>query len=839
MNLCFRQILTLIAALLLAINVPAQDIPVLPKDPAISDGILPNGMAYYLVSNPAEKGTADFALVQKIGKLTVSDMEREQVANQAGVALDSLKRMRPSSPVDFLIRHGAARSEGGFVKITDDATVFRFSGINLLTAPIDSLLLLVMDIADRPGDTDDAFLRKWYSPADHAIIISGDINPPVIAAKLLSMSYMIPSRESAARPEYIGNAVGEGLVITPSEGNPSLSQVSATWTSERAAREYMNTIQTEILEMSMNTLGFAAVNRLRRMLRAADVPAADVSYSHKCSATYPYDDAVTITALVNSADTSRVSGAMLEIMSSIEKYGLGIHEYRVAESIYNQELMDAASRPFTSNSDYVDRCMNAYLYNAPLASAKERLSFHTSRNLPDTMRQRLFNDIAKALIDTTMVSSAAIPYEDMTVPDSLDCSVTPLRMKLKSSRREPVSGGSIWTFSNGFRVIYKNMPSDRLYYGLALNGGYGSVSGLEAGEGAFLSDYLRTCRISGMSAEDFLNVLRVNGVTMDCKVNMSNTMISGSLPKDRMALLLHAILAVANSRDSDEEAFSYYKKSEYLALDHAEGSLYARMTAVDSIICPGYKYSSYKVKGRMSKDFPAKAEAFYESQFAKMNDGALILVGNLDEEKLKKELLAHVGGFRTSGSVSRKLAVNYQAVSGTSTYTVNGRTDNVDLVISSRLPVTMDNYAAAELAAMVLEHKLSEEFDGSGIRMSLTHECWIYPEERLNMLISLSSDSEGAIGILADVRSALSSLRDVEISDAGLNVMKAVLKNRAALEMQSPSYWVDAIMLRYLIGKDLSTAYAAKIDALTPAKVKSVLSLLDEGCKVEYVTIKK
>jgi hypothetical protein len=54
--------------------------------------------------------------------------------------------------------------------------------------------------------------------------------------------------------------------------------------------------------------------------------------------------------------------------------------------------------------------------------------------------------------------------------------------------------------------------------------------------------------------------------------------------------------------------------------------------------------------------------------------------------------------------------------------------------------------------------------------------------------------------------------------------------------MNDPQYWVDAIVVRYLDGKDLTTGYAANIDALSKDDVKRVLALIDRGCKVEYVT---
>ena len=54
--------------------------------------------------------------------------------------------------------------------------------------------------------------------------------------------------------------------------------------------------------------------------------------------------------------------------------------------------------------------------------------------------------------------------------------------------------------------------------------------------------------------------------------------------------------------------------------------------------------------------------------------------------------------------------------------------------------------------------------------------------------------------------------------------------------MKDPVYWTSAIALRYLDGKDWTTDYQSKIDAVTAAQVKVILASLDEGCKVEYIT---
>ncbi len=824
MNLGFRKIFTVLAGFLLAINMPAQDLPLLPEDPAVLKGVMPNGMAYYLVTNPDEKGIADFALVQKTGLLNSDDGRRVTAAADATVS--SLKRVKnPRKDIS--------------VNVTDDATTLIFNDVHLFEGvnAVDSTLLLIMDIADKANYIDDEFIKRWYSPADQAVIVSGDIDSKAVASKLIYMSYMMPARESMPRREHKKDEKKDILEV---KGKNGMAEISATWTSERVPREYMNTVQPEIFEMSLNTLGEAAADRIKSCLKSMDIPVADVSYSHVCSSTYPYDDSFSIHVAVGKENAGKARDAVAYVMSSIDGEGVATDEYVTAESSYIQGLVEAADRPVRSNHEYVERCRNAFLYNASLASPKERLDFHASRDLPDTMRRRLFNGIASALIDTAGIHASGQMdhrYVDVAVHDTLTKPVMPMKIKVRSSKKEPVSGGETWTFPNGFKVIYKKMASDRMYYSLALNGGYGSIEGLDSGEGAFIADYLKTCRIADMRAEDFIKYLRREGIIMDVAVSLSNMKLSGSLPDDKMPLLLRSLLAVANERtQGGEDEFDYYQRSEYLALEYAQGGFASRMTAVDSIMCPGYKYSPYKTKGKISSGFAEKAEKFYDTEFGKTNDGVLVLVGNMDKDVLKKQLLAYVGHFRTANTVSRKPIVRYQAVSGSSTYIVEGDSDNVDIAISARMPLSIDNYAAANLALMILRRDLVGKFNELGMDVAFAQNCRIYPEERLNLVISIPSAS---LENLSAVRSVLAGMKSIEISDEELKAYKEAVKHNMALDRKKPAYWVHAIVLRYIDGKDLSTNYAAKVDAVTAENVREVLSLLDGGTKVEYVTIKK
>lgn len=841
----FRQIIAVLAPLLFAISVPAQDIPVLPDDPSVLKGVTPNGLSYYLVSNKAVTGAADFALVQKCGNL-----------EDARQALSFLPRMRSGSPQEFIMRHGAAPGRSGFVRKTDDAVVFRMENVSFAggKAVLDSTLLMVMDMVD-----------NTCAPADQAVVISGDIDSKAVAEKLLSMSYMIPYKEPAPAFQYVSEVADTAVFICDTTCSP-YADISLTWKSQRLPREFMNSVQPAIFEKSVTTLGMVAVKKVRKLLESRGIPAADVSYGHICSAETPYDDSFTLNLAVRRNDAMAAFEAATEAMASLDAEGAGIDEYLVAEA-EALEMMESSVNG--GNAGYIDRCINAFLYSSSLASQESVLDFHRSRKIAGTTRQTLFNDIAKALLDSAANLTVMCPGDslsvrasfdsvwraaaatgqlpsDMNMADTLSFPGKQTKVKIKSVKKEHVSGGSIWLFSNGFKVIYRKMASDRMYYTLALSRGYNGISGLEPGEGAFMSDYLRTCHIAGLKGSTFLDILKREGVNMDVGVSISNTMITGDLPEERMQLLLRSLLAVTNERTRDDASFASYKANENLRLEYAGEDYMRRMAVIDSLMCPDYRFSHHKTAGNISSGFQDKAEAFFEDVFSKTGDGVLVLVGNMDEEKLKKILLEYVGGFRTSDVAFRRPVVRYQPVSGWSTYTVDGDVNSIDVSVSARMPISADNYIAAHLATEVLERKLVEVLGESGMHASVSYNCRIYPEERFNLFISVSEASpdgfragmevRSPIEVLGMVRSVLMDLHDMEVPEDLLKVFKAQLKNEIASEMKDPRYWVDAIVLRYLDGKDLSTAYASKVDAVTPVKVQSVLKMLDDGSKIEYVT---
>ena len=146
---------------------------------------------------------------------------------------------------------------------------------------------------------------------------------------------------------------------------------------------------------------------------------------------------------------------------------------------------------------------------------------------------------------------------------------------------------------------------------------------------------------------------------------------------------------------------------------------------------------------------------------------------------------------------------------------------------------------------MAVDDAMEQAMCGRGVSVRVLSDFSAYPQERINLMISLTEldpDSlplderqRGPIVLLYRVRSVLSSLSGMTVPDDRIALYRDIVKNNVLSLQQDPQYWIEAVRMRYSFGKDLNTKYAEKTDAVTGETVKEIISMLNSGSKVEYV----
>lgn len=446
--------------------------------------------------------------------------------------------------------------------------------------------------------------------------------------------------------------------------------------------------------------------------------------------------------------------------------------------------------------------------------------FIYAHRLPDDRELALFNGyVAAELVGIPIVDGAAILFpEPPEYP--LDRKE---RVKVRAEAQDPVTGGKLWTFANGVRVVYKKADTKgRFSYGISLRGG----------ESVFTGDLLAYFNAGGLKWYDFRRMLALGGIEMDSAVSISDLRITGSAPTDGLPLLLASLGTLAKTGTLDREAFELYRRREQLRLSR-ERNLDA---VVDSLMRPGYAFSEYRYASQLTDDTYEKAVAYYGRQFSRFNDGVIVFIGDLDEEVLKKALGQYLGSFPVSKSFSVRPQVQYSLGAGWNTFTVTDPAvhPSVSVALSAVTRITADSYVAYDFLKVVLERELQARMDPYDIKVSVGGLREVFPLERISVVMTFTG-MDSTSDALKVIYPAVQSLIETPVRDDRINLYKSHLSQRYADELNDPATLMGYVFARYSENKDFIGGYQDRIKKLSAKTVVDMLSQLCLGLRIEYI----
>ncbi len=836
-----------------------QALPALPKASEITVGTLPDNVSYYLVNNTVSKGYADFALIRK----NYSDIDASRAA------LSALPHFPGDKPYRFLARKGVGYSRSGFLSSSEDAVVYRFQDVPIFdSAASDSTLLLIFDLIEA-------------CPTEQAIVISGDISASKFPDKLKTMSLFVGKRGKAPeRAPYVWNPSDTAQFTFLTGARKDIASMEVEYRFPRPDRKLMATPQPLVTQMFVRDLSGIVGKRLRSACRAADIPLAGFSYRFKDASLSGSDERIAFRVSTAPVHIPAVTAELSRIIAHIDEQGVAMDEYTdMRDRIVSEEMRDAANKPVT-NAAWVDRCVSAWLYGSHLASEAKISEFFARRSLTPEHEMAMFNRFCSALLSPSANLSVRYEFPSGTEPggeeleekfrsswsyarldtldrvkyrvnyaDTLSLVVPETRVRATRSVSEPITGGELWSFSNGMKVIFKKTSmKNEFRYGFLIRGGYPGVNGLLPGEAPFVADMLTRYEVAGMKGVDFRNMLRANGIVMNAGVTVSDLRITGTAPAAKLSLLMKSLLSLAGARTLDTENFEYFKSGEALRLSAADFTIPSINSVVDSIMCPEYIYHDRKSISSLRDDLPERAETYFSRQFRNCSDGVLVLIGDLDGFAVKKALCSYLGGFKTGRYRSTRPVVDYPMHTGWTTYTVDADgagEPGVNVAVSAKIPFSMEKFMSFKIARMALERRIVRRLADVGMYAAVSEKVEILPAERMTIYVNCRQcDASGLpagivpadpLTALGAVRAAISEVSSSKIDASELKGYKAALLNRMSSDLSSSEELLRMVMVRYSEGKDLVSGYKEKVNAVTEGSVREILSALNAGGMVEYI----
>ncbi len=144
----FKLLLSVILLTVVYVTSLAQVDPMspMPNDESVRQGVLENGMTYYIKANQEPKERASFYIIQNVGALLEEDHQNGLAHFLEHMAFNGTEHFPEKGIIDFLERHGVAFGENINAYTSQNQTVYNLSDVPV-THPgiLDSCLLILND----------------------------------------------------------------------------------------------------------------------------------------------------------------------------------------------------------------------------------------------------------------------------------------------------------------------------------------------------------------------------------------------------------------------------------------------------------------------------------------------------------------------------------------------------------------------------------------------------------------------------------------------------------------------------------------------------------------------
>lgn len=802
MRRVMRYLLAALLALLPLESLRAQGLPKLKQAGEVTTGTLPNGIAYYLVSNPAVKGRADFALVQE----GISDIPATRQA---------LSKLEHLSPAEFLQRAGVPYTRDGYVSISPGARVFHFPDVDVAGKSVaDSTLLMMLDL-----------IR--LSHGEQAVIISGDIDRAVYKTALQTLGLTVPRVSAVQRQSQPKE--GSRLEFHPEGADGSLEFV---FKGGSVSRDQANTPVPLVSELLGREMSYIVTDRLRREFKERGIPC------------YMNAELNTLRLYVPDELRSEALTVVNGVFADISRGGVTLAEFDMAKKISLARLVQTGLKPGKSNAFYVERCVSAARFGTNLASQEIIKGFFGGRKITPKRELELFNNFTHAFLgDGWTEFEERAPLKKYPIMAEVIKAPQVRGIKLANTTVDPVSGGRLWTFSNGIKVIYKpDLSADGFKFCFAARGGASSVRDIEPGESAYLSDVLSTGRIAGMSGYDFHQMLLAEGVSLTGQITLEDMRIYCETQDDDVETVLKALLKIGYDCEIDRDSYEYFRRSALIKTQSEPPTI---VSVMDSLICPDYIFLEKSSARNLSDDLPERVQEYISRKFSNAADGIFVFTGNLKEEKLLQALIRYLGNFKTSRIYALREPVRYNLHSGRTTHVVDGPDRSVNLAATGLFPANLDNYYAFLIALEAVKKQLAVDLAPLGMYAEVSGKMDLSPIERMTLYITCRPCNQDGLpaGIKAsdplsairEIRSAFEDLQYFSVSEAEFKSYKEIVRSNVARELGTPEGVIKYCLYRYSEGKDLISLYSKSIDRIDDDDVRMILEEIISSGVVEYI----
>ena len=714
------------------------------------------------------------------------------------------------------------------------------------------------------------YYHKWYRPDLQGIIVVGDIDADEIEGRIkdLFSTIALPAEPAERLYEEVPDNE-EPIVAVAVDKELPMNNILVAYKRNQIPGERKNGMDYLMVDFATEMIGKMLNDRLQEMLQKSDVPFAFAAVRNGAYFGVGTKDALQLIGVAKPAQADATIATLMRETRRARDFGFTAGEYERAKADYLTNLEKLYNeRDKQLNNFYVQQYVARFLKQEPIPSIEDRYNImnqllpHLPLAVINQMMQQIVTDKNRVVVlmgneqeKESYPSEAAIgeliqivdkealtAYEDNSVTEPL-LTALPEKGNIVKEETDADKGTTVWTFSNGARVVVK--PTDFkqdeiLLHGFAL-GGTSLLDERYVPEIKLMDDLATVGGLGKFSVTDLKKNLSGKKAEVNLKLAPFNEQVSGNSNVKDLEVMMQLLYLSFTDVRKDEEAYKSMSGRLKGILPTLAGN--PDFVFTDSLMSTMYlgnpRFSMPTVEEIDAVDYD-RLLSLYGSRFSNAGNFTFTFVGNISPEELKplaEQYIASLPGTANGGEQPKVIATRKGAFNNHFSMPMETPKASTAIIYTGDMPYTPENIiklnALAEIFRMEFTGKIREEEGGTyGVRVH--QEAEKLPKEGFTLQFQFDSDP-GRRKALTDVMNSVVSAMQQHGPDVEklMKVKEYMLKQHTD-NLKENSYALSNTWQYYLYRLDLEKDYLKQVSELSESSLQQFAQqLLGQGNRVE------
>lgn len=725
-------------------------------------------------------------------------------------------------------------------------------------------------------DTLRAYYHKWYRPDQQAIIIVGDVNVDSVEQRIKTMFADIPKRiNPVPRPIYPIADNKEPIVALITDPEAKETHIDIDYRHAPLPDRVKASQQGYFISVMQNLVTSMLNDRLDEVTQEANSPFAGAASAY--GELVKSRDAFSLYVVPTDGKENAAFDRLLKEAERARRYGFTQSELDRAKADMLSNYEKAYNeRNKNENNSYVQEYKRNFLDFEPIpgieweyATVENMLPHISIEDVNKMLQSQFFGEEnitieingpekLKTIFDKNKVANDVKEMKNLNVTAYVDKVVnqplvnkTPKAGKINKTTYNKSLGYTQWTLSNGMKVVLKktDFKQDEVELYAFSNGGLSLEDKVAKLPSAMLaSSIVENNGLGNFNAVALRKALAGKIASVNPRISTYDHGLSGSSSvKDFQTMMQLCYLYFTGVRKDDTGYNSIISQYRTALINRAVDPNSAFGDSVNVTVSNHNSRTMPFDTAQLNKVNQADALAFFRLCFSNPANFTVVIVGNIDEQTMKSDILTYLGGLKTGKNPGRWIDRNIRVPKGkvenhfSKELTITKASNFI--YYSGEMEPTLQNRLNIQAVKNILGLRYLEslrEKEGGTYGVSTRAGISKTPIQQAYLQMSFETDPKMENVLLPMIQSEIDTILAKGPLTNDLQKTKEIMLKNHKESIRENDYWQSVLSTYLQDGYDYETDYESAVNAITAESIKTTLSkIMNQGNRIEVVMMPK